>query len=137
MLRLLGALAAPGETGLDPERAARTFARIAEYPDYAVYVAEADGAVVGTFALLMMDNLGHGGAPAGVVENVVVAPPYRGRGVGRAMMRFAMARCADAGCYKMALSTNLRREEAHRFYAALGFVQHGLSFSVPTRPHGS
>jgi hypothetical protein len=27
---------------------------------------------VGTFALLVMDNLAHGGAPEGVVENVVV-----------------------------------------------------------------
>jgi len=60
----------------------------------------------------------------------VVESSHRGRGVGRAMMRFAMERCADAGCYKMALSTNLRREGAHHFYAALGFAQHGLSFSV-------
>jgi GNAT superfamily N-acetyltransferase len=50
------------------------------------------------------------------------------------MMRFAMDRCAEAGCYKLALSSNVRREDAHRFYERLGFVQHGLSFSVPI-PH--
>jgi GNAT superfamily N-acetyltransferase len=77
-----------------------------------------------------MDNLGHGGAPEGVVENVVVEGSRRGRGIGRAMMRFAMDRCADAGCYKMVLSSNLRREAAHRFYEDLGFTLHGLSFSV-------
>lgn len=131
VLRLLHALAPAGEPGPDPERAARTFARLAEYPDYAVYVAEEAGAVLGTFALLVMDNLAHGGAPAGVVENVVVDEARRGRGVGRAMLRFAMDRCAEAGCYKLVLSSNVRRKGAHRFYQGLGFVQHGLSFSVP------
>jgi hypothetical protein len=28
------------------------------------------------------------------------------------------------------LSSNLRRERAHRFYDKLGFTQHGLSFEV-------
>jgi GNAT superfamily N-acetyltransferase len=130
VLRLLSALSPPGEPGLDPERAAATLVRMAEYPDYAVFVAEEDGAIVGTFALLVMDNLGHGGAPEGIVENVVVEASRRGRGIGRAMMRHAMERCARAGCYKLALSSNLRREAAHRFYEALGFAQHGLSFSV-------
>ena len=125
MLRLLGDLAAPGEPGLAPERAARTIARMAEYPDYAVYVAVEDGAAVGTFALLVMDNLGHGGAPEGIVENVVVEASRRGRGIGAAMMRFAMARCAESGCYKLALSSNLRREAAHRFYERLGFEPAG------------
>ncbi len=132
-MRLLDDLGAPGERGLDPERAARTFARMAEYPDYAVYVAEEEGAVVGTFALLVMDNLGHGGAPEGVVENVVVEASRRGQGIGAAMMRFAMDRCADAGCYKMVLSSNLKREAAHRFYDRLDFQRHGISFSVEPR----
>ena len=30
--------------------------------------------IVGTFALLVMDNLGHLGAPSAIVEDVVVAP---------------------------------------------------------------
>ncbi len=134
MLRLLGDLATPGEPGLDRARAEGVLATMARYPDYAVYVAEEGDAVVGTFALLVMDNLGHGGAPEGVVENVVVEAGRRGRGIGAAMMRFAMDRCADAGCYKLVLSSNVRREDAHRFYAGLGFAQHGLSFSVSLRP---
>jgi GNAT superfamily N-acetyltransferase len=87
--------------------------------------------VVGTFALLVLDNLAHGLTPAGLVESVVVAEGRRGQGIGAAMMRFAMDRCAEAGCYKLALSSNVRRVDAHRFYERLGFVQHGLSFSVP------
>ena len=36
-------------------------------------MAELNGEIVGTFALLIMDNLAHLGAPSGVVEDVVVA----------------------------------------------------------------
>lgn len=136
MLHLLRALDPPGAPEPDAATSARRFARLASYPDYAVYLAEEDGVCVGTFALLMMDNLAHGGAPEGVVENVVVAEGRRGQGIGRAMMRFAMERCAAAGCYKLVLSSNVRREDAHRFYENLGFVQHGLSFSVPVGAQG-
>ena len=48
--------------------------RFADYPDYTLYVAEQAGDVVGSFALLVMDNLGHLGAPSAIVEDVVVAP---------------------------------------------------------------
>jgi GNAT superfamily N-acetyltransferase len=105
----------------------RAFAR---YPNYRLYVAELQGKVVGTFALLIMDNLAHKGAPSGVVEDVAVLPECQGRGVGKAMLSFARERCREAGCYKMALSSNLKRSAAHAFYEALGFSKHGFSFLI-------
>lgn len=116
---------------LDLSDAERIFERMQRYPNYATYVAVLEGEVVGTFALLIMDNLAHMGAPSGVVEDVVVQARWRGRGVGRRMMRFAMERCREAGCYKLALSSNLKRTRAHRFYESLGFQRHGYSFIVP------
>jgi GNAT superfamily N-acetyltransferase len=62
---------------------------------------------------------------------VAVDAGFRGRGIGRQMMQAAMDRAAAAGCYKLALSSNMKREEAHRFYRNLDFQQHGVSFSVP------
>jgi GNAT superfamily N-acetyltransferase len=135
VLDLLRALDPPGAPEPAAAASVRRFARIAAYPDYAVYLAEEEGVPVGTFSLLVMDNLAHGGAPEGVVENVVVAEGRRRQGIGHAMMRFAMDRCAEAGCYKLVLSSNVRREDAHRFYQDLGFIQHGLSFSVPVGGH--
>lgn len=110
--------------------AERLFARFARYPDYTLYVAEQDGRIVGTFALLIMDNLGHLGAPSAVVEDVAVGPVLHGRGVGRAMMRFAMARATEKHCYKLVLSSNAKRERAHSFYESLGFERHGFSFRM-------
>jgi GNAT superfamily N-acetyltransferase len=106
------------------------FARFARYPDYKLYVAVDGDAIVGTFALLVMDNLLHRGAPSGVVEDVGVAPELHGRGIGKAMMQYAMTLCRDRGCYKLVLSSNAKRSSAHAFYASLGFEQHGVSFHV-------
>src|SRR5262249_20242675 len=58
---------------LSTEEARRLLARFADYPDYVLYVAEIDGKIVGSFALLVMENLGHLGRPSAIVEDVVVA----------------------------------------------------------------
>jgi len=87
--------------------------------------------VVGTYALVIVRKLGKRGTPAGVVEDVAVLPARQGQGVGPAMMRHAMADFRRAGCYKLALSSNLKREGAHRFYDSLGFERHGYSFEMP------
>lgn len=105
-------------------------ARFAAYPDYTLYVAEQDGRIVGTFALLVMDNLAHRGAPSAIVEDVVVAPDRHRKGIGGAMMRFAIATAKVKGCYKMMLSANARRERAHAFYQQLGLARHGYSYRI-------
>jgi GNAT superfamily N-acetyltransferase len=115
---------------LSVEEGVALFERFARYPDYTLYVAEQDRAVVGTFALLVMDNLGHLGSPSGIVEDVVVAPDRHGNGIGAAMMRFALERCAEKRCYKLMLSSNAKRGRAHAFYESLGFERHGYSFRV-------
>lgn len=100
------------------------------YPDYSLYVAAHEAGIVGSFALLIMDNIGHLGAPSAIVEDVVVDPKRHGRGIGRQMMQFAMQKARAKGCYKMMLSSNARRERAHAFYDTLGFERHGFSFRI-------
>ena len=112
------------------EDAEHIFARFAQYPNYTLYVTEVDCQIVGSFALLIMDNLGHLGAPSAIVEDVVVDPALQGQGIGRAMMDFAVARAREKHCYKMVLSSNAKRERAHAFYERLGFERHGYSFRL-------
>jgi GNAT superfamily N-acetyltransferase len=104
--------------------------RFEAYPDYALYVAEEAGAIVGTFAILVMDNLGHRGAPSAIVEDVVVALDRQGRGLGTRMMEAAIGMARARGCYKLVLSSNMKRAAAHAFYEGLGFERHGYSFRV-------
>ena len=130
LLMLLAVLDNDGEPALTLARARRVFTRMGTYPDCTVWLAEEGSAVIGTYSLLVMDNLGHRGVPKGVVENVAVAADHQGPGIGRTMMQHAMAQCRGRACYKLVLSSNVVREDAHRFYETVGFVRHGYSFRV-------
>ena len=101
--------------------------RFTDYPDYTLYVAERGGTIVGSFALLMMHNLGHLGAPSAIVEDVVVAPELQGHGIGKAMMRFVLDRLPRQGLLQA--GAVLQREARARacVLRALGF-ERVLSF---------
>ena len=113
---------------LDIESAKALHAKFKAYPDYTLYVAEQDGVVLGTYAMLIMDNLGHMGAPSAIVEDVNVSPEAQGKGMGSQMIRHALDVATAKGCYKLSLSSNMKRERAHAFYDGLGFERHGYSF---------
>lgn len=106
------------------------FEKISSYPDYRIYLAIMNGRPVGTFALLIMDNIAHMGIKSAILEEVVVLEELRGQGIGKKMMDYAHTFCRQAGCYKMTFSSNIRRETAHRFYESLGFRRHGYSFYI-------
>lgn len=134
ILALYGQLGMDAGTVLTVAQARPIWQRIKSYPDYQLWVAEVDGAIQGVMALLIMDNLGHLGAPSAVVEDIVVRENFRGRGIGREMLRFAMQHAQEKGCYKLALSSHKDRQDAHRFYENLGFQKHGYSFLVELKP---
>lgn len=120
---------------LSPDEARAMLAQFDRYPHYHLWVAcdaAQHGAVVGSYALLVMHNLAHRGAPSAIAEDVVVAPHRQGQGIGRQMMAHAVQQARAAGCYKLALSSNAKRTKAHAFYESLGFAQHGLSFVIET-----
>lgn len=95
-----------------------------------VWIVEHGGVAVGTYTLAILPTLCHVGTPTALVESVVVAPEQRGQQLGELMMRHACDQAAAAGCYKLALSSNRRRLDAHRFYRRLGFQEHGISFAI-------
>ncbi|MER0438185.1 GNAT family N-acetyltransferase [Emticicia sp. W12TSBA100-4] len=116
---------------LSLEKAQRIFLKQQQYPDYKVFVTEFEQQIVGTFAVLIMENMAHMGTPSAVVEDVGVLPTMQSKGIGKLMMEFAMDYAREKGCYKMNLSSNIRREKAHQFYESLGFQKHGFSFLIP------
>lgn len=133
---LSGVLRVLSESGIDGghsftlAEAREHLSRIRQWPNFRLLAVLSDGEVVGTYSLMIMDKLGKRGTPAGVVEDVAVMPGRQGQGIGRAMMEHALEECRKAGCYKLALSSNVKRGPAHRFYESLGFERHGYSFAV-------
>ncbi len=115
--------------GIDGAR--KIMAKMAAYPHFHAYLVLADGVAVGTFSLLVFGSLTHEGAHQAVLDAVVIRRAYRNQGIGSVMLEEACRIAADAGCYKISLSSNLKREDAHRFYETYGFKQHGVSFSLP------
>ena len=111
-------------------RAERIFREMARYPNYRCYLLMNGDEPVGTFTLLIFDALVHGGAREALIDGVVVAPVRRGQGYGGLMLKEAMRMARESGCYKLALSSNQKRVDAHRFYESLGFERHGVSFAI-------
>lgn len=96
--------------------------------DNAVYVAEAAGRVVGTFQLTFIQQLSHCGARVAQLENVFVLAEQRSRGIGSAMLRFAIEAAEQNHCVRIQLTSNVRRQRAHAFYQRRGFeaTHHGM-----------
>lgn len=108
----------------------RIFADIRDHSGHALLVAEEQGEVAGSVVLLIVPNLSHEALPWAVVENLVVDQRYQGKGFGRLLMEYAIARAKEAGCYKIGLSSDKRRPEAHRFYRSLGFKASAHGFRL-------
>jgi GNAT superfamily N-acetyltransferase len=101
-------------------------------PRNELIVADDDGAVIGTCQLTFTPSLSRRGAERMTIEAVRVRGDQRGRGIGKAMMRWALDVARERGCGLAQLTTDKRRTEAHRFYANLGFTasHEGMKLSL-------
>ncbi len=93
-------------------------------------VAKYQGEVVGSMVLLIGPNLSHSAWPWALVENPIIDQGHRRRGFGRVLMDYAVAWAREARCYRIVLSSDKRRREAHRFYRSLGFEASAHGFRL-------
>ena len=105
-------------------------ARILASPNDRLYVAEEEGRVVGTFQLTFIQTLVHRGRLRATVESVHVAGDRRSRGIGAAMIAFAVEEARKAGAGVVQLTSNKRRTQAHRFYERIGFTRSHEGFKM-------
>ena len=95
-----------------------------------VAVEDAAGEIVATMQLTILPGLARGGATRMQVEAVRVAASARGHGLGSAMMRWAIEDARSRGAALVQLTSDARREEAHRFYGRLGFSPSHMGFKL-------
>ena len=117
----LGATREDASTPLDPRYTA-AFAAVTADPNQLLLVADGGGGVVGCLQITFIPGLSRRGMWRGQIEGVRVARGERGSGVGGEMIQFAIEECRRRGCGIVQLTTDKARPDAHRFYAALGFV---------------
>ena len=132
LYRQLTITTSPAESGIDPteEDFRSILTRIKAVPGLELLVAEEGAELVGSLMLLIVPNLSHKGLPWALIENVIVDKCCRRNGVGLQLMQYAINRAREAGCYRVGLSSDNRRKEAHEFYRSLGFEPSAIGFRM-------
>ena len=105
-----------------PELTAERLQAIVAQPDAALFVAIAEGQVVGSLTIC------HNLLPVGEkwwIEDVVTHPAVRGNGVGRALVERAVAYAGDvAPGVPIYLTSNPARTAARELYRSVGFEEY-------------
>jgi GNAT superfamily N-acetyltransferase len=87
----------------------------------AVLVAADGPKVVGMCQLVTFRHLQARGGRCAEIESVHVAEGHRGAGIGTMLLAAAIERARAAGCYRVQMTSDKSREDAHRFYLRHGF----------------
>jgi ribosomal protein S18 acetylase RimI-like enzyme len=99
-----------------------------------VWLARAGADVVGAITLVVFRT------PTGLranIESLVVEPAARGRGIGEALCRAALARAGAVGADTVDLTSAPARAAANRLYLRLGFERRDTNvyrYRPPRRP---
>ncbi|TNC10714.1 GNAT family N-acetyltransferase [Methylobacterium terricola] len=120
----------PDDARCPPDVAVRMLDRLLRSEGSAVLVGAIGDALVTTCTLVVIPNLTRGGQPYALIEDVVTHADHRGARYGRAVLRAAVERAWEAGCYKVMLMTGSTKPSTLAFYAAAGFAQSKTGFQV-------
>lgn len=94
-----------------------------------ILVMKIDGKVVGMVSLLYSISTALGGKVA-ILEDMVMAKDFRGKGLGKELLQEAIDFAQKHGCLRLTLLTDFDNEAAIRFYQSAGF---SLSKMIPLR----
>lgn len=136
LLAVLGVHARGNAGDWPPRRASTletdTWTHMLTVPGLSIYLAELDGDTVGTSSAMLFPNLTYDCQPTAIIEAVVVAHPYRRRGVATSMLRHLLEDMKAAGCNKVQLLSHKRHsgDGAHRLYTSLGFEAEAEGFRL-------
>jgi GNAT superfamily N-acetyltransferase len=71
--------------------------------------------------LVVFRHIQHRGGLCMEIESVHVDATRRSAGIGTSLMAAAIEAARLRGCYRIQLTSDLTRTDAHRWYARLGF----------------
>ena len=113
-----------------PQEYFRAFEEMSCVRGNRILLAELDGRIVGSLQLVFIPSLSRSGAKRAIIEAVRVTSDLRGKNIGTALMRQAIAEARAAGCGVVQLTSDRRRSRAHLFYRRLGFEQSHIGFKL-------
>ncbi len=105
---------------MTPEEAVDRLAAIADHPDHALLVAQANGRVEGWIQVSLPRIFE---APRQAeIAGLIVDEAARGGGIGRKLLEAAQGWARAQGCRAIRVRSNVIRERARAFYEREGFV---------------
>jgi len=116
----LGSTREGADAGYGPYE--RAFEDISADPRQLLVVAVDEQEIVATLQLTVIPGLSRRGARRAQIEGVRVSRRYRSRGLGAAMIQWAIRESAARQCALVQLTSDKSRVDAHRFYERLGFA---------------
>jgi len=93
----------------------------------ALVVDRGDAGLLGLATLHTMVVL-HRPRPVARVTSLIVDEGVRGRGIGSALLAAAEERLRRNGCGLLEITSNIRRDDAHKFYEARGYARSSYRF---------
>jgi len=108
----------------------KAFFEIKQNPNHHLLVAEVEGIVAGTLAIIIVPNLSHMGKPWAIIEDVIVDRSCRRFGVGSSLMQRAIQLAKEHDCFRVILSSSKQRDGSHKFYESVGLEAYGYSFKA-------
>lgn len=103
------------------ERLWRTWDSILSDENHHFIVCEEDEKIVSSCVCVVVPNLTRNVRPYALIENVVTAREYRGRGCATACLAFAREIARRNDCYKLMLMTGAKDERTLAFYRRAGY----------------
>lgn len=112
----------------DVEQMASALTKLERDGRHLLLAAREDGACIGTATGVVCHGLYGGFDSYLVVEDVVVAPAHRRKGVASALLGALESAARERGCTQMVLLTETCRDEALRLYRSAGFEERWTGF---------
>ncbi|MEW6038830.1 MAG: GNAT family N-acetyltransferase [Pseudomonadota bacterium] len=126
LVGLLGTLfSIEADFAFDPDRSASGLALLIGSGTDRVLVAEFEGRVIGMCSVQTLISTAEGGR-AGLVEDMVVAEDFRGKGIGQRLLGEIERWAAEAGLTRLQLLADRANEPALAFYDRLGWQRTAL-----------
>jgi len=120
----------------EPDAHGTQYDALVNDPDATPFLATAEGTAAGLIVFRFRRRLNHA-TFEGWISDLVVREPFRGRGIGRALVASVIAEWRLRGSHRIQLEVASDRAAARALYGASGFVEQGKYFEIgPVRTRG-
>ena len=119
-----------GDTeGIDIKLIAENCRNLLNEANSYILVTEIEGVVAGFINFTTRKTISHRGL-SGLIDELIVAKSYRGKGVGKQLLSSAIEKSRQLGCCEVEISTEKTNIKAREFYRQCGFTERGVLFEI-------